>query len=371
MVHFHGILWTTHKLRRNKYLAPMNDNENIESAAQISESMGLSEVILSHAERRAQKITKSKLRFVETALRIKEESPELHPMAFLATFLIQCTLPHSDPGNVPIWKRVNNEYTLAIQPGWDFILDKPLGYPFGTLPRLLLIWIVTEAKRTNCRRLTLGSTLTSFLHKLNLEPYSRHKKHSDAVRVQEAMRRLFSARIMFYRSLRSQRFNGKEIVPVVGENVSETQVSSGRQLLWENNQSQDILSESWIELGADFFAAIMKSTVPCNMDAVRALRQSPLALDLYMLLNWLGAGLQERKEKGIVPERKEHFLKWNWLGEQLGSDYANTGDLRRKIKKEMLKVAPQLPDLKWKYDNKRGGIVVYPSTPAIPRKMKV
>jgi len=319
-------------------------------------------------------IKPNKRKFLHAVEKIDLEPAELRPCGFMATFLIQCTLPHSDPGNVPIWKRVNNQYTLAIQPGYDFHADKPLGIPYGTLPRLLLIWMVTEAKRTKSRQLELGS-LTNFLKTLKLDPRSRRKKRSDAARLVEGMRRLFGARIIFHRTIESQRWDGEKIYPVTGEEVKETQVTSSRHLLWEMRENSEEISECWIELGADFYAAIMKSTVPCNMDAVNALRKSPLAIDLYMLLNWIGANLVDRN-------RKHHFLKWQWLGEQLGCGYGKgnlakdekkklqaRANLKKKIKKEMVKVALVHKKLKWKYDDKRGGIIVYPSSPAISKRL--
>ena len=39
--------------------------------------------------------------------------------AFIARQVVQVTLPHADPGDVPVWKRSNGFLTLSIRPGWD------------------------------------------------------------------------------------------------------------------------------------------------------------------------------------------------------------------------------------------------------------
>ena len=39
--------------------------------------------------------------------------------AFIARQVVQVTLPHADPGDVPVWKRSNGYLTLSIRPGWD------------------------------------------------------------------------------------------------------------------------------------------------------------------------------------------------------------------------------------------------------------
>ena len=41
--------------------------------------------------------------------------------------------------------------------------------PFGTLPRLLLAWVCSEAVRTQRRDLVLGRSLYEFMHKLGLD----------------------------------------------------------------------------------------------------------------------------------------------------------------------------------------------------------
>ncbi len=39
--------------------------------------------------------------------------------AFLARQLVQATLPHSDPGDVPVWTRTNGRLTLVVRPHHD------------------------------------------------------------------------------------------------------------------------------------------------------------------------------------------------------------------------------------------------------------
>jgi hypothetical protein len=262
---------------------------------------------------------------------------------------------------VPIWKRTNNEGTLAIQPGWDIEANCSLGLPWGLLPRLLLIWIVTEAKRTGCRRLELGHSLTEFLRKLGLDS-SYGGKRSNKVKIKEAARRLFGCNIIFHRRLESGTFSG--------ESIKESKVAPDRELHWDASpKDQALLWGSWIELGHNFFAAIMDSTVCFNARALRELR-SPLALDLYLLCNWLGANLEERG-------KEEHFVSWGMLAKQMGTDYSDPKNLKKKVQAAIRKVRLVHPDLKVTCGIRRigntqqGGLIVKPSAPAIPRKRAV
>lgn len=293
------------------------------------------------------------LKFVEGVAAMKAEPLDVERV-YLARFLIQCTLPHRDPGDVPVWTRKNGLYTLGVQPGWDFEANQSMGYPWGSLPRLLLVWIVTEAKRTGSRRLDLGDSLSAFMLELGLNPANGTGQKSDSRRLKEAMRRLFAARISFYQHVTDGHRKG--------ERTSDMQVAPDREFWWDTKSpDQNALWGSWIELGEKFFAAIMESTVPCDMRALRLLKRSPLALDLYVLCNWIGANL------GSKPE---HFISWEMLGQQIGGDYANPSDLRRKVKAELRKVKLAHPGLNVTFPTKGGGIVIKPSLPAVPRLVR-
>ena len=120
-------------------------------------------------------------RILDAAVKIRMEpdTPE-RDKAFMARQLVQVTLPHSNPGNnKPVWRRNNGNLVLSIRPGWDHTKNKPLGYPYGTIPRLLLFWLTTEALKTGRRRLALGSSLAAFMRTIGLDP-SRGGPRSDA-----------------------------------------------------------------------------------------------------------------------------------------------------------------------------------------------
>jgi Plasmid encoded RepA protein len=108
---------------------------------------------------------------------------------------------------------------------------------------------------------------------------------------------------------------------------------------------------SWIMLGEDFYKAITSSTVPCDMRALRALKRSPLALDLYALAI----------HKAFMANRRntEEFIPWIGLLMQLGADYdpKRIDKFKTKVKTTLRKVAAVFPvrpgtagALKYKWD---------------------
>ena len=87
------------------------------------------------------------LRQVNRLIEVSEAEPDL---GFMARLLALCSLPRTNPKNRHEFKRVNDPYTLYMVAGGGNKL------PYGTLPRLLLAWVCTEAVRTQSPELILG-----------------------------------------------------------------------------------------------------------------------------------------------------------------------------------------------------------------------
>ncbi len=115
----------------------------------------------------------------------------------MAKHLVQVTLPHRDPGNVPLWTRTNGDLTLVIARTGVDEEGEPIGYPYGTIPRLLLYWITSEAVRTKSRHLELGHSPADFMRAVGLNPETGRGKRGDARRLKDQMVRLFAASISF------------------------------------------------------------------------------------------------------------------------------------------------------------------------------
>src|SRR4051812_3536568 len=120
--------------------------------------------------RRPKKLSDAHMRIIQAGAEIRT-TPEPDPtdIAFMARQLVQATLPHSNPGNVPVWTRTNGRLTLVVRPHYDRKQGRYL-YPFGSVPRLLLFWITTEAVRTQSRLLYPGNSVAAFMRELDLNP---------------------------------------------------------------------------------------------------------------------------------------------------------------------------------------------------------
>jgi hypothetical protein len=268
--------------------------------------------------------------------------------AFLARQMVQTTLPHSDPGNVPVWSRANGPITLIIQQGYDKT-GKPYGHPYGIIPRLLMYWMTTEAVRTKNLRIELGDSLAGFMDELGLDSRGKGAR-SDRVRLQDQMNRLFSSLIRFETSGTSS--DGMEY------DAQENMLIAEKRVFWWDHRhpEQRTLWDSYVQLDPKFFKAITANPVPVDLRALRAIKRSPLALDLYSLLTYQAF----RAGKG----GKSRFMSWKQLQSSLGTSYGEPADLRRAVKAALLKIQTVYPELA--LGERDGGIEVLPeSLPAI------
>lgn len=298
-------------------------------------------------------ITKAGHKFADAVVEIRQDPPTPDELAFMARELVQCTLPHSDPGQVPFWKRTNGNLTLSIVSGFDPKASQLVGYPYGSIPRLLIFWITTEALRTGSRHLQLGASYASFLRDIGLDPNTGGGKRSDARRVREQTRRLFAASISFIQNI-------AETPNREGELRRNMTVAEASELWWNpKHPDQATLWDSWVELGQKFYEAITAAPVPVDTRALKAIKQSPLALDLYA---W-----STHKALAVARKGKAQFVPWRGLMSQFGADYSDPKDFKRKAKKALKTIQSFYSGLK--LGSADGGIVVLPSSrPAVAMK---
>ena len=272
-----------------------------------------------------------------------ETDPDL---GFMARLLALCSLPRTNPGNRWRYIRQNGPYKLIMISGGDTKL------PFGNLPRLLLAWVCTEAVRTQSRELVLGASLSEFMRKLGMAPVGGGTTGA-RTRLRNQIDRLFAAQI-------SLIYEDKQHKSRVSSMVAD------RAALWWNPKRphEPALWESKIRLGEDFFNEIINHPVPLDMNILKALKRSPLGLDLYLWVAYRTFTLKR-------PMR----LSWPRLYRQFGVDPVKAGDkftvrnFRNDCLREFKKIKMAWPKLN--YSTAQGVLILWPSTPSIPPRQQL
>jgi hypothetical protein len=276
---------------------------------------------------------------------------EEQEIGYLARLFTQTSLPYRDPGDVPMWGRRNGNLSLVVQPGMVLERDgtgRSIGYPFGTIPRLLLTWMSTEAVRTRSPDLALGTSLAEFMRMLEIQP-SGGKKGTVA-RLRTQMERLFQATL-------SVRWDGDSS----RETGGRLNVASAYDLWWaDKDPERPSLLPSTVRLSAEFFQEVVQHPVPIDVGALRALRGSPLRLDLYCFLTFRMSRL-----------RRPTDIPWESLRGQFGSNNADTPQGRAQFRKDLEKHLREvlLVYRECKVEVTKTGLRLYPSPTHVPPRV--
>lgn len=270
-----------------------------------------------------------------------EEAKQAGALSYMARALVQATIPHRKIYRdekklieVNEYKRRNGKFKLTI------LADSEVGLPFGSIPRLLVAWVTTEAVKTKSRELLLGSSLSDFMAQLDLIPTGG--RHGTITRLREQMKRLFSASISCTYD-DGEHWAIKHVNPVINAN------------LWWNPKvpQQGTLFQSTITLGEEFFKEAITRPIPIDIRALKALKQSPMALDIYC---WLTYRMSYLREKTNIP--------WYSLQVQFGADYDRLRDFKRNFLTQLRSVLVVYPEAK--IEANESSLILKPSPPHIP-----
>ncbi|MEO6195535.1 MAG: replication protein RepA [Thermoanaerobaculia bacterium] len=263
------------------------------------------------------------------------------PIGYTTRLLVATTLPHS--------RSDDNEFTRSSGL-YDLCLLTPrrVGLPFGRYPRLVWVWVITEAVRRRSPLLYLPRTFSEFADQLGITPSSGAK--GTLVHLREQLHRLVNVTFSCLGnapaeanlSLSPAFFEGGGIHPVK------------RYRLWWDEPSPDSSERSFLLLNEDFFQEILAHPVPVSLAVLRTFR-SPLEMDVYMWLTW-------RSFRSLRLQRPEP-ISWLALKEQFGSDYAEERAFRYNFLRAVRQVLSVYPTVRVK--NTRRGLVLLPYPPHV------
>ena len=266
-------------------------------------------------------VTLRKRSLLDEAMQIEqEEVVRAGAVGYMARTLVQVTLPHTDPKTL-YYERTTGRLTLAVRG------HKSYGIPFGTIPRLLLAWMCTEAVVTKDPTLQLGHSAKEFAEKLTL-----YTGGTD-------MKRLRNQCLALARAVISVDENDPQNS---GLAFADIKLAKHGFFFWSaKDPEQQGLWESRLTLTDEFFEAVTTRPVPMDLGVFRALGKSPLAMDIYTWLTYRMFLLR-------VSGRTEALIPWIGLKYQFGAGYADdkqgVENFKKNFKIQLRKVLRYYPE---------------------------
>ena len=271
-----------------------------------------------------------------------QDAREAGALGYMARALVQATLPHSRPDSNEFERR-NGAFTLTM------LAPSKIGLPYGVIPRLVMAWLTTEVVRSKRRELVLGDSMSEFMRQLDMMPTGG--RWGSITRLRDQTRRLFTTSV-------SCCYDGAQGAGEAGFRIAD------QHMLWWDPQSPDqkSLFNSTVTISERFYDEVRTSPVPIDMRAMKALKKSPLALDIYF---WLTYRLSYLRQARVIP--------WAALQLQFGASYGTDAhgrrDFKRAFLRELKKVSVLYP--KAKVGEDLGGLALKPSATHIPQQLRL
>jgi hypothetical protein len=251
------------------------------------------------------------------------------------------SLPHKRLDGA-VWRRQGGATTLLVESGRD-VQSNLIGVPYGSMARLILLYLQTEAVRTNNPEVDLGRSMRDWLGRMAVTPGGKTYQL-----VREQARRIAACRLTFLTVAAGaeQRMNGAFVrgaISMVGVTGEDRQPA-----LWEER----------VRLDEGFWASLRDHPVPVREEAIRAIgTRSSVAMDIYI---WLAYRLH-----ALV---KSTPITWAAIQGQFGAGY-RTGRNMRPVFLDALQLALAVyPEAKVDVDEGKG-IILHPSAPAVPKQI--
>jgi len=266
------------------------------------------------------------------------------PIGYTTRLLVATTLPHS--------RSDDNEFTRSSGL-YDLCLLTPrrVGLPFGRYPRLVFVWIITEAVRRRTPLLYLPPTFSRFAEELGITPSSGPK--GTLVQLREQLHRLVNVTFSCLGAGSSE--SQLALSPVFFEGGGIHPVK--RYLLWWDEPRPDSANPSYLLLNEDFYQEVVAHPIPVSLEVLRTFR-SPLEMDVYMWLTW-------RSFRSLRLQRPEP-ISWMALKAQFGAGYTEERSFRYNFLRAVKQVLNLYPEIRVR--STRRGLILHPYPPHVTRR---
>ena len=247
------------------------------------------------------------------------------------------SLPHKRIAE-GLWKREGHRTTLLVESGRDRH-GGAVGVPYGSIARLILLYLQTEAVRTGSPEVELGRSMNSWMGRMSLSSGGKTYQL-----VAEQARRISACHLTFF----TDRENGGESRhngAFVRDAISMSGVIDDQQpTFWQDR----------VRLDDGFWKSLRAHPVPVREEALRAIGTRSLAIDVYI---WLAYRLHALSKSTPV--------SWTAVHTQFGAGFRLMRQLKPTFLDALGVALAVYPEAR--VDVERDGILLHASPPAVPR----
>lgn len=262
---------------------------------------------------------------LDAFLRVQNDEPV---PAFLHSALCAMSLPTKRPKDdtVPI-VRQDGKYALAISPRPVLqqkdgkMVSRVLGVPYGSYPRVALIYLLSQALKSRSRDVYLGRNFTEWMRRLGYQTVS-YGPRGTANLMREQVDRLLACE---WQIRWDETSDGDSAFAVRDVKISDEYAGS---------LDRDGTFAREVRMSEIFYKHLVQHAVPLNEVAVRELKGIPTALDLYTYLAYRLPRING--DRGQV-------ISWDQLAKHLGNE-ADSKRFRQTVRETMQIVSAVYPN---------------------------
>ena len=292
------------------------------------------QLILLHGieEARRQAVTRHERAVLEAAYKVLGEENEA--IGFTYSGFALTSLPHKVQEGT-IWRREGHNLTLVLQSGTDR-QGKPVGLPYGSYARFILLFLQSEAVKTRSREIELGRSMQVWLGRMGLSIGGNSYRL-----VKEQARRISVCRLTFFGHFGDQEVlrNGAFVEGAITMTGTPEQPS-----LWQDR----------VRLDEAFYRALCEHPVPVSEQALKAIGPRSMTIDVYI---WLAYRLHALK--------RDTEVSWAALYTQFGAGFKRLRAFRAQFMESLDLALAVYPDARVTVDE--AGVTLRPSRPAIAK----
>lgn len=261
-------------------------------------------------------------------------------IGFLYSGWCQAALPHRRLPDGEGWQVTGERVTLLVEPGMrpgSAGKPVPIGVPYGSRARLIMLYLQSEALRTQCREVELGRSLRAWLARLNIPVGGK-----SVGQVREQAERISRCKLTF--QVRAGSATGF---------VNQTIVDSA--IFLDTDEDQPSLFTERARLSEGFYEQLKRHPVPLEEAAIRVVSNNSMALDAYA---WLAYRLH------ALPAPRP--ISWRALKAQFGNGFKRIDNFRVAFLDSLKLAMAVYPAAR--VDVEESGLVLHPSRPPVNPK---